>query len=185
MKFSDIREVSPIKGGINIFYKGQGLEPTPQTIKGDNAEMFLKLYREYLSTNKNPEDRIIDGIDNMQDGSYSREAEQSAINKTLTLQENYSYREKSKEIVEYLSQLLKYRQSVENLATGMGQGLKAIHQNIKEVAAEINSPSYPVQEIEDLQEMFDIQKTVKKLSNSTDEIILRIVKRWGLGGEDV
>lgn len=76
--------------------------PQPVQLDGQRKEKFLEIYRNYVNQRKDPEDRYISGVDDVEFGVFSTLKRQQAIKSALTLRESKTHISHAPEVLDYL-----------------------------------------------------------------------------------
>ena len=163
--------VITLKSELDKWAKDCFGDPPHITLTGCAADRFLREYREHLSKNEKPEDRIIPGIDDQSGGVYCRGEKEQAIYKAKSLSE-IMRPVPSANVVKFLNQAYKL------LATAHVGSLDALAE-IKKLIPELQS-SWTSDDVDGLRDVIKgIGETVALVAK-TKATLKKISEDYGL-----
>lgn len=174
IEFDKILEVENDEDG-SVYIEHSG---TRSKLTGGAAMQFLDKYREYRMKEKNPEDRIISGVDDQADGCYSFDVEQKAIGKTMDLVEHQNHRDMTNEAVEYLTQLSEFQKISQRVREELIAGYAKLINAVRPMQPQIAGCSYSIYEIEELEEILAEIKKINDPVRIIKEKTGNILERW-------
>jgi len=124
MKLNEIRNITDNGNFHTVFFYNK---PAVNLFDKLEASDLISKLRVFKSVNENPENRIIDGIDNVDENNlFSYQQELDSIEKTITIQESRKYKPLTVDKIDFLFELTEMRKSNEIYVNQFTENIKKI-----------------------------------------------------------
>ncbi len=173
-----IEDINQMDSGAYSIHFNNGRAPICLRDKEKVEDLILKL-RAYRRAEADPQDRIIGGIDSINEcGIWDLDKEKEALKSTMTLRELKKWRDLGENELSFLLKLSDLNDYSDSIVDGLKAKYEALVETIQSSPDVIKSDQFTIEELDTLKNMLKIIKELSETSRRFGTATLSILNKW-------